>query len=149
MSYLAKKWMADEEHFSLDVYWDAIRTARKEATVPIQIFISKWVSGQTATGVVMVKRQQRVSSECPRCGDEEEHLLHIHTCTEQSAIDLFDSLLTTIEGWLTQVNTHSTLITFLTTGLRSWHAEPQGIELSLREFEHPLHLALQSQLDIG
>ena len=97
----------------------------------------------------MVKRQQRVSSECPRCGEEEEHLLHILTCTEQSAIDLFDSLLTTLEGWLTQVNTHPILITFLTTGLRSWHAEPQGTELSLREFEHPLHLALQSQLDTG
>ena len=97
----------------------------------------------------MVRRQQRVSSECPRCGEQLEHLQHILTCTDQSAIDLFDSLLTTLEGWLTHVNTHPTLIIFLTTGLRSWHEDPQGIELSLPAFERPLHIALQSQLAIG
>lgn len=136
-------------HSTFTVYLDAIRTARKEATVPIKIFISKWILGQTATRVVMVRRQQRVSSECPRCGEQLEHLQHILTCTDQSAIDLFDSLLTTLEGWLTHVNTHPTLIIFLTTGLRSWHEDPQGIELSLPAFERPLHIALQSQLAIG
>ena len=122
LTYLADKCMADENSFSTHVYWDAIKTARKEATVPIQIFMSKWVCGQTATGVVMVKRKQRVSSECPRCGEDGEHLLHILICTEQSAIDLFDTLLNTLEGWLTGIHTNPILITFLIDGLRSWHA---------------------------
>jgi hypothetical protein len=55
VTYLANKCMADEDYFSTNMYWDAIRTARKKATVPIQVFMSKWV--QTATGVVMVKRK--------------------------------------------------------------------------------------------
>ena len=122
LTYLADKCMADENSFSTHVYWDAIKTARKEATVPIQIFMSKWVCGQTATGVVMVKYKQRVSSECPRCGEDGEHLLHILICTEQSAIDLFDTLLDTLEGWLTGIHTNPILITFLIDGLRSWHA---------------------------
>jgi hypothetical protein len=46
LTYLADKCMADENSFSTHVYWDAIKSARKEATVPIQIFMSKWVSGQ-------------------------------------------------------------------------------------------------------
>ena len=90
LTYLADKCIADENSFSTHFYWDAIKTARKEATVPIQIFMSEWVCGQTATGVVMVKRKQRVSSECPRCGEDREHLLHILTCKEQSDSDLFD-----------------------------------------------------------
>jgi predicted RNA-binding Zn-ribbon protein involved in translation (DUF1610 family) len=135
LTYLADKCMTDENSFSTHVYWDAIKSARKEATVTIQIFMSKWVSGQTATGVVMVKRKQRVSSECPRCGEDGEHLLHILTCKAQSASsDLFDSLLNTLEGWLTDVQTHPLLTTFLIDGLRSWHNDPQGIELVLRDF---------------
>jgi hypothetical protein len=64
LTYLADKCEVDVHTFSTHVYWDAIQLARRgEATVPIQIFMSKWVCGQTATGVVMVKRKQRVSSE--------------------------------------------------------------------------------------
>jgi hypothetical protein len=70
LTYLADKCEVDDHIFSTHVYWDAIQPARREATVPIQIFMSKWVCGQTATGVVMVKRKQRISSECPRCGED-------------------------------------------------------------------------------
>ena len=66
LTYLADKCEVDEHTFSTHVYWNAIKTAQREATVPIQIFMSKWVCGQTATGVVMVKRKQCISSECPR-----------------------------------------------------------------------------------
>jgi hypothetical protein len=95
------------------------------------------------------KRKQRVSSECPRCREDREHLLHILTCKEQSASDLFDSLLDTLEGWLRDVHTNPLLTTFLIDGLRSWHNDPQGIELVLNDFEPPVQYALQSQLDIG
>jgi hypothetical protein len=97
----------------------------------------------------MVKRKQRVSSECPRCGEDGEHLLHILTWKEQSASDLFDSLLDTLEGWLTDAHTNPLLTTFLIDGLRSWQNDPQGIELFLNDFEPPVQYALQSQLDIG
>ena len=149
LTYLADKCEVDDHIFSTHVYWDAIQPARREATVPIQIFMSKWVCGQTATGVVMVKRKQRISSECPRCGEDGEHLLHILTCKEQSASDLFDSLLDTLEGWLTDVHTNPLLTTFLIDGLRSWQNDPRGMELVLTNLEPSVQYALQSQLQIG
>jgi len=76
-------------------------------------------------------------------------LLHILTCKEQSASDLFDSLLDTLEGWLTDVHTNPLLTTFLIDGLRSWQNEPRGMELVLTNLEPSVQYALQFQLEIG
>ena len=49
----------------IKIDWDAYAKARKEAPKKIQLFITKWLSGDTATGRVMVRRKECISSKCP------------------------------------------------------------------------------------
>ena len=54
------------------VNWEVLSKARKEATLNLKILLSKWVSGEIATGSVMVKRKQRKYSKCPMCQQDNE-----------------------------------------------------------------------------
>lgn len=63
VAYLADRWELDEEQLQAVVHWRCLAKARKQASFPIQKFISKWVSEDTATGLVMVRRKHRVA--CP------------------------------------------------------------------------------------
>ena len=51
--------------------------AKKEARLYSKILITKWVSGTTATGKVMVLIKQRIQSNCPRFNLDDEDTTHI------------------------------------------------------------------------
>jgi len=48
IEFLANKWSIDEEILTTQVDWYAFGKARKEVSFPIQRFMSKWISGDTA-----------------------------------------------------------------------------------------------------
>ena len=77
--------------------WHSFRKARKECSFPMQKFISKWLSGDTATGVVMKRRKQRLHAHCPLCDEDDEHLLRVLICPDEAAIDFRKPLLTELE----------------------------------------------------
>ena len=85
MEYLADKWELDELLLKDRVCWTSITRARK--------FITKWISGDTPSGVEMQRRQQQESSLCPICADTDETLVHILTCHTTESTDLRSSLL--------------------------------------------------------
>ena len=49
------------------VNWEVMVKARKEASLKLKTFVTKWVSEDTATRVVMVQRKQIIHSTCPMC----------------------------------------------------------------------------------
>ena len=63
----------------------------------MQKFISKWLSGDTATGLVMKRFKQCLHAHCPRCGEDEEHLLHVLICPAEATVDFRKPLLTDLE----------------------------------------------------
>jgi len=58
VDYLANKWEIDANLLHASVAWPSIVKARKRASFPFQRFISKWISEDTATGIVMRRRKQ-------------------------------------------------------------------------------------------
>ena len=90
----------------------------------MQKFISKWLSGDTATGLVMKRRKQRLHAHCPLCGEDDEHLLHVLICTDATAVDFRKPLLTELETWLIDEDTHPDIAEYLLTGLTSWFEDP-------------------------
>ena len=56
------------------VSWPSYRRARKMIGSKRQHFITKWISGNMATGRVTKQRQQRVHDTCPLCDEPDEHL---------------------------------------------------------------------------
>jgi len=58
VEYLANKWEIDANLLHESVAWPSIAKARKRTSFPFQRFISKWISEDTATGIVMRRRKQ-------------------------------------------------------------------------------------------
>jgi len=65
VEFLAAKWEIDVHTLHESVAWPCIAKARKGATFPLQLFISTWISEDTATGIVMKRRKQRQNDNCP------------------------------------------------------------------------------------
>jgi hypothetical protein len=74
---ILESFIFDEQRVHTDLAWHSFRKARKECSFPMQKFISKWLSGDTATGLVMKRRKQHLHAHCPRCDEDDEHLLHM------------------------------------------------------------------------
>lgn len=77
--HLAPKLNISLPVLTSEVHWSSFKVARKESPMAIQSFITKWLSEDTATGRVMVRRNQRQHSFFPRCQASDEHLIHILT----------------------------------------------------------------------
>jgi hypothetical protein len=126
VEYLGHKWEIDVNILHESVAWPSIVKARKRASFPFQKFISKWISEDTATGIVMRRRKQRLHNHCPRCDAPEEHLVHILTCPHPDVRSLTDNMLVELEVWLTKEDTYPELIPILIASIRSWLTDPYG-----------------------
>ena len=115
----------------LVVSWPSYRRARKMVGSSRQHFITKWVSGNMATGRVMKQREQRLHDTCPLCNEPDEHLVHILTCPHDTHVKLRTSLLEELKVWLTAEDTHEDITSFLLKGLTSWFADPYGDEIDI------------------
>ena len=67
VSWYSEKYNINAELMSDEVNWKSFKLARKESRFGTNIFISKWLSDDTATGKLMVMRKQRINASCPRC----------------------------------------------------------------------------------
>jgi len=128
MEYLADKWELDESLLKDRVCWTSIARARKQSSFAQRKFITKWISGDTPSGVEMQRRQQRDSSLCPVCSDTDETLVHILTCPATVSLDLRSALLVELQEWLVAESTCPWITDFLIQGLRSWFEDPMGNE---------------------
>ena len=54
-----------------------------------QLFIMKHSARISATGQNMVRRKERDTEECPRCGARDEDNKHIMTCKDKQAESIF------------------------------------------------------------
>ena len=88
----------------------------------MNIFITKWISGDTATGSVMVQRKQRIDPKCPRCIFPEEDPRHVLTCQDAGVCELGENALLELRMWMKSVHTQSDIEYFIFHGLSSWLA---------------------------
>ena len=149
---LSKNTEVPRNFNTLSVNWWTFGKARKESSFNIQTFITKWLSGDTATGRVMKARKKRLLDKCPRCNHADEHLLHVLTCRSEATIDLRDNLLSELLLWLASVYTYEPIINFVRLGLNRWFTN-QNHEWATNSpiFTHkPTEdMAFKSQLKVG
>jgi len=119
VTFLTNHLSIDEQRVHTDLAWHSFRKARKEYSFPMQKFIFKWLSEDTAAGIVMQRRKQRLHAHCPRCGDDDEHLLHVLVCSADSAVDFRKPLPADFETWLLNEDTQPDIADYLLTGLNS------------------------------
>jgi hypothetical protein len=95
---------------------------------------SELISGDTATGVVMKRRQQPLEDNCPRCKEPHEHLLHVLVRKDSDTGAFRKGLMEEFQIWLQKEKTEPNLERSLTLGLQSWIYDVMGREPSGRTF---------------
>jgi hypothetical protein len=103
---------------STDIDWEVLGTAMKQSKPNRQRWVSKTISGFCATGLMMKRRKERDTDECPRCGAT-ENVLHIWRCTHDTK-DLWESSMKNLKEWLLASNTHPEMVRSIVDGLNSW-----------------------------
>ena len=132
------------------VHWWSFRRARRISPISQRIFVTKWLSGDVATGAVMFQRRQRVSAQCPSCPFASEDLVHVLTCPSMAAASLRTTLLLELDLWLASQNTDPHIRSFLVSHLQSWFCSPRHDAYDLPPAPDPLLLsAFADQLEIG
>jgi len=75
VAYLADKWSVNNTLLLDTVHWRCLGKAQQASSFSIQTYISKWISGDTATGGLMVYHKQRGNSACPHYQIENKNLV--------------------------------------------------------------------------
>jgi hypothetical protein len=108
----------------------------------------KWISGNTATGKVMVRRKQRLSAQCPLCPFSNEDTTHILQCPSNSTSSLRQCLLLELQSWLSSVDTQPDIQEFLISGLTSWLSPNSQFSLDTSIYL-PMLIAFNNQIRLG
>ena len=122
--------------------------ARKEARLSTKIFISKWISKDTATGVTMVKRKKRLTSNCPLCNMPDEDTRHVLQCQSTAAKLHRNNIMAELECWLKSKDTHPDITALFTSGLMKWFNSSPHI-LSESTLDSTILIAFQTQRTLG
>ena len=146
----------DDEGSDLNViplHLQSYATARKEVSLSMKIFITKWISGDTATGKVMKRRKKRLISNCPSCDAPDEDLRHILTCPSNISSSYRNKLLANLIDWLKKSHTHPKIVNFINIGLSNCFFTNKTIDWPPESdifIDCPIiNNALASQLRIG
>jgi hypothetical protein len=107
----------------------------------MQKFISKWLSGDTATRLVMKRRKQCLHNQCILCGEDDDHHLHVLICPAEAAVDFQIPLLAELETCLIHENIHQDIAEYLMTGLISLGQNQSHI----RDEQNPAIMAAEAK----
>ena len=94
------KRMGIQEQAQENMDWVVFQKTNKNMSPNKHLFILKHSAGIAATGRNMVRRQERTTSECPRCGKNDEHIEHIILCPQNEAAVRFNKAVEELEEWL-------------------------------------------------
>jgi predicted RNA-binding Zn-ribbon protein involved in translation (DUF1610 family) len=123
--------------------WDIMGVAMAAMPIQRQHWVSKTVSGFCSTGVMMKRRKERQTDECPRCGESED-VEHIWRC-QYDTQGMWTKSMANLKEWMLSNETHPALINLILDGLESWR-----MGSSLKR-EHPpwLHALAEHQSQCG
>ena len=130
-----------------NIDWDGQLRAIKSSTLGRRRFVKKWANEWLATGTNMERWGLRHHGYCPFCEEPKETTLHILTCNDTEAEELWkQSLWTFIEG-LGKVGTCTRALLAIKWELTYWrlsHPPPDITNLSPN-----LQRAIRSQREVG
>ena len=110
--------------------------------------MTKWSCGDCATGIVMVRRKHRLSSNCPRCGNDREDNQHVLLCNDPSICEYRTRLLKEFSIWLDSMDTDPQITNFLISGLSNWF-DGDPSHPAIDTLTSKLYSACTLQLEIG
>jgi hypothetical protein len=100
--------------------WESFGMAMSSLSTPRKHWISKTVSGFCSTGKMMLRRKERVTDACPRCGEPED-VEHVWRCPQDTDL-LWDKALSDLRSWLDSNEAHPEITNLIISKLSGWRA---------------------------
>ena len=85
--------------------------------------MTKWLSGDTETGRVMLIRKQRIQYNCPRFNEPDDHTTHVLRYQPEDMFSLRDETITGFRVWFRSVITQLNIDSFMYHRIKSWLTE--------------------------
>ena len=101
--------------------WEVIESATNMLSLSRRIWLTKFVSGFSATAVKMHERGQWESPLCPICNVTNENTKHIFACLDHRVDKKYKNLLRKFAKFLDRLNTHPDIITIFHDALEQQH----------------------------
>ena len=143
--YWVKRFNIPEEERD-NVDWKTFKKIATYTSSARHLFILKHSAGISATGRNMLRRGERQTAECPRCGNQDEHNEHIFQCKDTDAETTFQTAFEDIQSWLQETTTQEIgeAIKELVLQYRNNMDEPED-----NEYSQEVDQAIKRQKDIG
>jgi hypothetical protein len=125
-----------------EIDWDSFSAAMAATPVPRQHWVSKTITGFCATGRMMVRRRERTSDACPRCGEPED-IEHVWQCTSDTDA-IWTTALLNLKVWMDDNCTHPKMRDAILSGLNSWHYKVQDPFKTSIPWLHELYVKQQN-----
>jgi hypothetical protein len=101
-----------------EIDWDSLGHAMSSLPTQRQHWISKTVSGFCSTGRMMLRRKERETDACPRCGEPED-IVHVWQCLHDTE-KLWDKALLDLRSWLESNGSHPEITNLIINRLSRW-----------------------------
>jgi hypothetical protein len=105
----------------MNINWGAIGQAMSQSQRSKRSFVSKHTVGMCGVGKFMVRWKERVSPNCPRCGQLED-ASHVWICSGCNSAEIWEKSLEDLEQWMSSVSTDPDIQDAILQHLKSWRA---------------------------
>jgi hypothetical protein len=113
------------------IHWEAYGKAFRGIPFGKQRWLVKHSTGQCAVGHMALRRKHQDHSECPRCQQVDETVVHVIQCTDARADACWQLQLQKLHQWMTEQGTHPDLALAILTHLRDWRLQRPTTPLSV------------------
>jgi hypothetical protein len=101
-----------------EIDWDSLGSAMSSLPPQRQHWICKTVTGFCSTGRMMLRRKERATDECPRCGESED-VVHVWRCLHDTE-KLWNNALEDLRSWLESNGSHPEITNLIIDRLSRW-----------------------------
>jgi hypothetical protein len=108
-----------QEHSFASVDWAIIGLAMRQTAPSRRSWITKHASNSCGVNVNLVRWNQKESTKCPRCGEEETNK-HVWKYQQPEAVKVWEKEIDSLRQWLSYTDTETSIIESMCSGLLQW-----------------------------
>lgn len=139
--WIRRNKLTEETFQKID--WDAIQAAMKDVKTSKRHWIAKHSIEECGVNTVLVKRKEKKSDLCKRCG-EVETTTHVWQCQEQKSQEIWTTSVEQLGLWLHNMKTEPRITQEITCYLLQWYYNQAPLQQTV-----PFSDGVASQTQIG
>ena len=119
---LRKYWLNKHQliQWESKIDWELKRHSHKNSTKSRNRWLCKHSTGFCGVEKMLLRYKYQAHSTCPRCGASQESTSHVLQCNDDSACQLWDNEVDTLNKWMIEKKGQPNLAKVIVDNLHSW-----------------------------